>query len=73
MEIDKALIPILSDDAVGTMIMSRVINEDVLKVDIRKAGRGGKRGSATDQGGGQPALLYHHTDHYGALLKTHVH
>ena len=55
-EIDRALIPILEDTLDGYENV-RVINEDVLKVDMWKA----------HQGGGESAVLYHHPDHYGAL------
>ena len=71
-EIDRALIPILQDTLSGWDNV-RIINEDVMKVDLAKL--------AEEENGGkplkvvanlpyyEPALLYHHADHHGPLRK----
>ena len=67
-EIDRALIPILEDTLDGYDNV-RVINEDVLKVDIRKLVE--EENEGTDQSCCKSALLYYYADHYG-LFENHV-
>lgn len=64
-EIDRNLIPILAD-TLSDYSNVTVINEDILKVDIAALARE-KNGRETDQGGGKPALLYHHPYHHGTV------
>lgn len=64
-EIDKALIPIL-EDTLSEYENVRVINHDVLKVDIAKLAEEEKWRKA-DQGRCQSSVLHHDTDHYGLV------
>ena len=68
-EIDRALIPILQDTLDGYDNV-KIINEDVLKVDIGKLAAEGEQREASESSG-KPALLYYHSDHYG-LFENHV-
>ena len=64
-EIDKSLIPIL-EDTLSDYDNVTVINEDILKVDIAKLAEE-KNGGRPIKGGCKPAILYHNTDHHGAV------
>ncbi len=64
-EIDKNLIPILEDTLSGYDNV-RVINEDVLKLDLKKLCRRREQRKA-GQSGGEPAILYYDADHHGTF------
>ena len=64
-EIDNNLIPILKE-TLAEYDNVTVINEDILKVDIKKAGRG-TQWRTPHQGCSKPAILHYHTDHYGTV------
>ncbi len=64
-EIDRALIPILKDTLDGYDNVS-IINEDILKVDIRQLAREKKSGE-THQGCGKSSLLYYDADYHGTV------
>ena len=57
-EIDNNLIPILKETLADYDNIT-IINEDILKVDIKKL--------AEEYNGGKSAVLYYHTDHYGLV------
>ena len=68
-EIDRALIPILEDTLDGYENV-KIINDDVLKVDIARLAEeenGGRERREAAESRGEPALLHHHADHYGTL------
>ena len=64
-EIDRALIPILQDTLDGYDNV-KIINEDVLKVDIANWLRR-RTGGKPLESGCEPALLYHYADHHGTF------
>ena len=64
-EIDKTLLPIL-DDTLKDWDNVTVINNDILKVDIRQLALGKKSG-ASDQGCCQSAILHYYPDHHGIV------
>lgn len=64
-EIDKALIPILSD-TLSAYDNVEVINEDILKSRFKPSGAGEKR-RTSHQGRCQSSLLHHNTHHYGTV------
>ena len=64
-EIDTNLIPILGE-TLKEYDNVTVINEDILKVDIRALAEKYNEGQ-TGQSRSKSALLHHHTDHYGAV------
>lgn len=64
-EIDKSLIPILQDTLAAYDNVT-VINEDILKVDIRKIAEE-KNGGRSHKGGGQSALLHNNAHHHGII------
>ncbi len=64
-EIDRALIPILEDTLDGYDNV-RVINEDVLKVDIAELAEE-ENERQTDQSCGKSSVLYYYADHHGAV------
>ena len=64
-EIDKNLIPILSDTLKNYSNVT-VINEDILKLDICKLAEEKKPGK-TNQDCSESALLYYHTDYHGTV------
>ena len=63
-EIDRALIPILKDTLDGYDNVS-IINEDILKVDIRQLAR--EKSGETHQGCGKSSLLYYDADYHGTV------
>lgn len=63
-EIDKNLIPILSDTLKNYSNVT-VINEDILKLDICKLAE--EKNQETNQGCSESALLYYHTDYHGTV------
>ena len=64
-EIDKTLLPIL-DDTLKDWDNVTVINNDILKVDIRQLALEKKSG-ASDQGCCQSAILHYYPDHHGIV------
>ena len=66
-EIDRTLIPILQDTLDGYDNV-KVINEDVLKVDIGKLAEEENNGKPSE-GSGKSSLLYHYTNYYGDFLR----
>ena len=63
-EIDKSLIPIL-EDTLSEYDNVTVINEDILKVDIKSWQK--RKWRPPDQSGCKSSILYHDTDHYGSV------
>lgn len=63
-EIDKTLLPIL-DDTLKDWDNVTVINNDILKVDIRQLAL--EKIRASDQGCCQSAILHYYPDHHGIV------
>ena len=64
-EIDRALIPILEDTLDGYENV-KIINEDVLRLDLAALARGGER-RETAESRGKSALLYYHAHYHGTV------
>lgn len=63
-EIDKTLLPIL-DDTLKDWDNVTVINNDILKVDIRQLAL--EKIRASDRGCCQSAILHYYPDHHGIV------